>query len=564
MRVSLQTTTRHLARCGRNGLAVLAAAAAFAAAPAALAASSEVHFDISRFQVEGNTLLPQREIDRRLAALAGPGRALSDIQAAVEALQDAYRQAGYTTVTVSLPEQELTGGVVRIQVTEAVIGTVTVTGNQHFDTANIRASVPALREGQPPRLRAISEALQLANENPSKQATVTLAEGATPGTIDARIAVDDTRPLRLIATLDNTGTSASGLWRTGVAVQHANLFGRDHVGTLAYTTAPHKPEGVRTDLYSLGYRIPFYGIGDSLDFIYGRSNTNTPASAPTLGGVLGFTGKGDVTALRWNHFLGREGERSARLVLGLTHKDIDSRCNVGGVPVPIEGPTPPIASCVPYQTTPLSLTYAAQREGLAQTLTYSTTLSHNIPSGSRYTNVDGRSDRYSYLTSGNRDTIDDFTVVSGAAAYTHALPAGWQARLAGSAQYSHSPLVASEQFALTGAGLVRGFDERAVAADSGIVLNAEVYTPDLAARASIAGQLRLLAFVDAGHGSNAHADGSGVPHGVNVSSAGMGTRYAWARDFDLRLDVARVFDAGTSVTERRGDWRAHFLAVLSY
>ena len=545
-------------------LLALAAAAAIAASPMASAAGGEVHFTITRFQVEGNTLLPQAEIDRRVAALAGPGRSFGDLQSAVEALQDAYRRAGYSTVTVSLPEQELTGGVVRIQVTETVIGKVTVTGNQHFDTANIRASVPSLREGQAPRLRAVSEALQLANENPAKQATVTLAEGAAPGTVDATIAVTDQRPLRVIATLDNTGSSATGTWRTGVALQHANLFGQDHVGTLAYTTAPDRPDGVRTDLYSLGYRVPFYGIGDSLDFLYGKSNTNAPGTSPTLGGVLGFTGRGDVTSLRWNHFLGREGESSAKLVLALTHKNIDSRCNVGGVPVPIDGPTPPIAACVPYQTTPLSLTYAAERAGLDQTLSYSAGLSRNIPSGRSYTNVDGRTDRYSYLTSGNRDSRDGFMLANGAAAFSQGLPQGWLVRLAGSAQYSDSPLVASEQFALTGAGLVRGFDERAVAADSGVVLNAEVYSPDLAPRANIPGPLRLLAFVDAGHGSNKRTDGTLVPHNVDVSSVGFGTRYTWSRDFSLRLDVARVLSAGSSFTEQSGDWRAHFLAVLAY
>ena len=555
MRARLKTTTTLLA---------FAAAAAFAAASPALAASGEVRFDITRFQVEGNTLLPAPEVERRVAAMAGRGRAYGDIQAAVEALQDAYRQAGYSTVTVSLPEQELTGGVVRIKVAESVLASVSVSGNQHFDDANIRASVAPLQVGQAPRLRAISEALQLANENPAKQLTVTLAEGAAPGTIDAKVAVADFRPLRLIATLDNTGTHASGVWRTGVALQHANLFGRDHVGTLAYTTAPDRPQGVRNDFYSVGYRIPFYGIGDSLDFVYGKSNTNTPASAPTLGGVLGFTGKGDVAGLRWNHFLGREGERSSKAVLGLTRKNIDSRCSVGGVEVSIEGPTPPIASCVPYQTMPLSLTYVAQHEGLERTLTYSAGLSRNIPNGRRYTNVDGRSDRYSYLTSGNRDTADAFTLASGAAVYSQALPGGWQARLAGSAQYSHSPLVASEQFALTGATLVRGFEERAVAADSGVVVNAEIYTPDLAPRAGLPGQWRLLALLDAGHGSNQRADGSVVARNVNVSSMGVGTRYAWTRDFDLRLDLARVLDAGTSATEKRGDWRAQFLAVLAY
>jgi hypothetical protein len=45
---------------------------------------------------------------------------------------------------------------------------------------------------------------------------------------------------------------------------------------------------------------------------------------------------------------------------------------------------------------------------------------------------------------------------------------------------------------------------------------------------------------------------------------GFGTRYVWTRDFNLRLDVARVMDAGTATNEKRGDWRAQFLAVLAY
>jgi len=111
---------------------------------------------------------------------------------------------------------------------------------------------------------------------------------------------------------------------------------------------------------------------------------------------------------------------------------------------------------------------------------------------------------------------------------------------------------------------VRGFEERAVAADSGVVINAEIYTPELVAHAGAPGQLRLLAFFDAGHGSNQHADGVAVPHSLDVSSVGLGTRYAWTRNFNLRLDVTRVIDDGSSITEKRGDWRAQVLAVLAY
>ncbi|WP_457493515.1 ShlB/FhaC/HecB family hemolysin secretion/activation protein, partial [Streptomyces sp. P5_D11] len=123
----------------------------------------------------------------------------------------------------------------------------------------------------------------------------------------------------------------------------------------------------------------------------------------------------------------------------------------------------------------------------------------------------------------------------GAAAFNRALAGGWQVRLSATGQYTSSPLVSSEQFSLTGATLVRGFDERAVVADSGVVVNAEIYTPELAGWAGIPGQWRMLGFIDAGHGSNNRADGITVPYSVNVSSVGFGTRYVWTRDFNLRL-----------------------------
>jgi len=546
----------YLARCGLTG------ALAMAAATSALAASE--HFNITRFQVEGNTLLPPAEVERLVGPLAGPDRSFADIQLAIEALQQAYRKAGYSTVLVSVPEQELTGGAVKLLVRESVISSITISGNQHFDEANIRASLVRLQVGRTPSLGAISESIQLANESPAKQVAVTLAEGDKPGAIDAKVLVTDNKPLRIITTLDNTGSPSSGRWRTGVAVQHANLFNRDHVGTLAYTTSPDSPSGVHLNVYSAGYRIPLYAYGDSLDFIYGKSSVNSPSTSPVLGGLLGFTGKGDIYSLRWNHFLGRSGESTSKVVLGVDHKLVDSRCEVGGVTVSIAPPTPPIASCVPYKTTPLSITYSSQQEGADQVSGYSVGLSRNLPSGERYTNLDGRTDRYSYLTPGNRASRDGFMAARASASLYKALAGGWQVRVAGSAQYTDTPLLAGEQFGLTGSTLVRGFQERAVTADSGIVANAELYTPELSGRVGLPGQLRGVFFVDAGHGRNNNVGGTTVPGSVTVSSLGAGLRYVLSRDFSLNVDLARVNNAGTSTTEKRGDWNAHLSASLAF
>jgi len=391
-----------------------------------------------------------------------------------------------------------------------------------------------------------------------------MAEGALPGTVDAKVTVVDHNPLRFLATLDNTGTALTGHWRTGVAVQHANLFGLDHVGTLAYATTPDGPSGQNLNVYSVGYRVPVYALGDSVDFIYGRSSVNTPSSSPTLGGVLGFTGKGETWGLRYNHFLGRAGETSSKLVFGLDHRKIDSRCDVNGQPIAYTGPTPPVSACVPYTTTPFGITYMGQRDGVDQALAYNIGLLRNFASGSRFTNLDGRTDRYSYLTPGNRSTRDGFMIARGGATLLQGFDSGWQVRVAGNAQLTNTPLVSSEQFSLTGASAVRGFDERAVAADSGLVLNAELYTPELAPRIGLPGNLRGLVFVDAGYGANRKAAGTYLPNHTNVASTGVGTRYTWSRDFSLRLDVARVFESGTSFTEKRGDWRAHLSAMLAF
>jgi hemolysin activation/secretion protein len=539
-------------------------------------AAQDDRFDIVRFQIEGNTLLPEAEVQGIVAPLAGPKRVYGDIQKALEALEGAYRRAGFSTVQVFVPEQELTTGVVRLLVTEGVIGKVLISGNRHLDEANIRASLPALKEGKAPNLRQMSEDIQLANENPAKQLEVTLGVSEQEGKVDAKVAVTEENPQRVFATLDSTGTHATGTSRVGVGYQHANLFNRDHTLTLAYTSSADAPSGVKVDIFSIGYRIPFYALGDSLDLIYGKSGVNTPSSTPTLGGALGIVGKGDVFGLRWNHYFARRGEYTSKLIYGFDYKYINASCTTaGGSPVSIDPPTPPIASCVPYTTRPLSLTYIGQRLSPGQMFDYNIGIAHNLALGTRYTNLDGSVDRYSYLTSGNRTTRDDFNIVRLGGSYLKAFQSDWQLRVAASGQYAGNPVVAAEQLGLAGASAVRGFNERAASADSGYLANAEIYTPELAKAAGTAGSLRALAFYDIAHGYNHNVPaGSATPGSIGLASLGAGLRYTVGKNFSLRFDLARVMDAGpanpvanttpTLTSKERGDWRGHLNVMIGF
>ncbi|NUT60464.1 ShlB/FhaC/HecB family hemolysin secretion/activation protein [Herbaspirillum sp. C9C3] len=553
------------------GMALLGSAVAALAQPAGMAPgampagdSAQVHqderFDITRFAVEGNTLLTQARVDQAVAPFLGRGRVYGDIQQALESLENAYRSAGYTAVQVSVPEQELTGGVVRLQVVETVVGKVVVSDNRHFSEQNIRASIPQLVEGSAPNLRRISESVQLANDNPAKQVNVTLTASEATNQIDAAISVKDENPLRVMLNLDNSGSRDTGQWRTGVAVQHSNLFNRDHVATVAYTTSPDSPSGAKVDLYSLGYRLPLYGLGDSLDFIYGKSNVSSGQTL-AVNSTLNITGRGEIYALRWNHYFARSGEWSSKLVFGADYKKVDSSCSInGGL---LNGAT--LNTCLPYSTLPLSVSYSAQRQGVGQIVDYNLGIARNMATGqARRNDTLQVTDRYSLFT-GSRRSMDNFIAIRGGASWFRVFQNDWQVRLAAALQVSPHALPAVEQFGLAGANAVRGFTERAVAADSGAVLNTELYTPDLLVKTEMRGNLRLLGFVDAGRGANNNVtSASTVPSTVTLASIGAGLRYTLGRDFSLRLDVARVLLNGNSVTEQRGDLNAHLSAILGF
>ena len=553
------------------GMALLGSAVAAWAQPqpapqaSAVAAGSapvrnDERFDITRFAVEGNTLLTQARVDEAVTPFRGPGRVYGDIQQALEALENAYRSTGYTAVQVSVPEQELTGGVVRLQVVETVVGKVVVSDNRHFSEQNIRASIPQLVEGSAPNLRRISESVQLANDNPAKQVNVTLTASESTNQIDAAITVKDDNPLRVMLNVDNSGNRDTGQWRSGVAVQHSNLFNRDHVATVAYTTSPDSPSGAKVDLYSLGYRLPMYGLGDSLDFIYGKSNV-TSGQTLAVNSTLNITGRGEIYALRWNHYFARSGEWSSKLVFGADYKKVDSSCNInGGL---LSGAS--LNTCLPYSTLPLSVSYSAQQQGVGQVLDYNLGIARNMAIGeARRNDALQVTDRYSLFT-GSRQSMDNFIIVRGGASWFKVFQNDWQVRLASSLQVSPHALPPVEQFGLAGANTVRGFTERAVAADSGAVVNAELYTPDLLVKSEARGNLRLLGFFDAARGANNNVTAaSTVPSTLTLASFGAGLRYTLGRDFSLRLDVARVLLNGNSVTEQRGDLNAHLSAILGF
>ncbi len=493
-------------------------------------------FRIQSFVVEGNTLLPQAEVDRLVAPYLGADKDFGSVQQALEALQDAYLQRGYSAVRVLVPEQDLVSGRVHLQVIEARVRGIRVEGNHFFSEANVLAALPALREGEPPNTRAISQNVQLANENPAKQTAVVLESTAEPGKADAVARVVDNDPRRTTLSLDNTGTPLTGMLRAGAGYQHANLTGRDDVLNAQFITSPTRVNDVK--IFGVGYHLPKYDWGGAFDFVAGYSDVNSGV----VQNLFTVSGSGTIFGARYTHTLPGIDAYQQKLALGLDYRAFKQN-------VALVGTT---GTLVPDITVhPVSLTYNGRLSQVGSDLSFYGSLSQNLPGGN-----DGDQAAFDLQRPGARA---DYRIARAGASWSRVLAADYLLRLSANAQFASGPLVSGEQFGLGGQDSVRGFYERESANDSGERFSAELYGPDFGSRLGDLWRARLLGFVDSASGRDKDPERSG--HN-GLSSLGVGARITQGRSLSMRVDVAAVRNASLSRPDNRG--RIHFTLAYSF
>ena len=533
---------------------------AFAQAPAPKkpAVDDSPRFEIRRFLFEGATLVPREQLEEATRQFTGPQRTFADVQRALEVVERAYSDAGWSAVQIVLPEQELERGEIRFQVVEAKIGRVLVEGNKFFDEANVRSSVPALQPGRSPNINEIARNLRVANENPAKQATVLLRSGQEEATVDAVLRVVDERPYKFSVTVDNTGNALTGRLRTGFGFQHANMFDLDHVLTLQYVTAPYsetaQPDGTierwslvpskRVTILGIGYRIPLYRLGDALDFSAGYSNVNSG----TVQNLFSITGQGVVAGARYTRNFDRIGDYEHRASLAVDYRSYENK----GVR-PVGGTTQLVPDVVVH---PITLLYGGvYRQQNAET-GFSVSWVKNFAGGN-----DGKGDVFCAARNNfiGQCGNGNYSIFKWSFNHNHALPADWQARVALSGQYTDDMLVSGEQFGIGGADSVRGFAEREVSNDVGYRGTFELYTPDFGGKLISGARTRAVAFYDYG-GVRRNNPGPAEPHGQHISSVGLGLRFSRGTNLAFRVDYGIVVNEGGS--QNVGDAKLH--ASFSY
>jgi hemolysin activation/secretion protein len=513
--------------------------------PADVPAPVELRFDIDRYLVDGNTLLSAEDLDRLTAPYAGKGRDFGDVQRALEALENAYRDKGYSTVQVFLPEQDLEKGQVILRVIEARIRKLEITGNKFFDEANIRQSLPSMREGTVPNADAIAANLRVVNESPAKQTNVVLRATDDPAQIDARVDITDDKPDKWFLTLDNTGGKSTGYWRAGIGYQTSNLWNLDHSLTLQYVTSDKEK---MVHVWSIGYRVPLYSLGASVDFIAGFSDVEA-GTTETTAGELKFSGKGEVYGVRYNHHLPRVPGLDHRVIFGVDYKDYKNTCTLGAFGAAGCG-----TAAASFVMRPASVAYTANWTLDRAQAGVQATYVHNLPGG-----ADGNTDAINRARPG---ADPSYSLWRFAANYARAFESDWQARVNLQAQHSEQILVGAEQFGAGGQTSVRGFNEREISAERGYFANFEIYTPDVGERIGLkAWNIRFLGFFDTGYVQRVDPAPGDIAE-QSISSVGFGVRAGLGKSLSLKADLANTLNDGGA--RRRGSWRLGLSGVVTF
>ncbi|WUR11070.1 ShlB/FhaC/HecB family hemolysin secretion/activation protein [[Empedobacter] haloabium] len=498
---------------------------------------------VTSVEVQGNTLLPPPTLQALTAGLAGGSRTLAELNAVAARVQDAYRDAGYGGVVAYVPEQAAPGGHVVIRVVEGKLAQVRITGNRYFDAANVRAGLPSLVEGATPRVADVDRDIQLSNDNPAKNVKVTLTAGARPGDIDADVSVTETNPLQYLVGYNNTGNHSTGRHRVSVGLQHANLFGRDHVGTLQYQTSPEDPGRVK--IFSAGYRVPLYPYAASLDAFVAHSSVSNGTTI-TPAGPLSFTGRGTVAGLRANRNLDRIGEYDHHVTLGLDWRKYDDDCAIGDF-----GPAACGSAAVDVATIPLVLAYTGQKQGPQLAYGLSAALSVNAGGSARAT-----------FEAARPGATRNYAIARGAGFVDRAFAAGFSVNARADLQYSPHALISGERFGLGGAASVRGYAERELSGDAGLLVRLEIAPNPV----ELAGgwRVRPYLFVDHGRIVNHHdLPCRGTDRtACQLTGAGIGARVGLGRKVNASIDLGRALERGINTAP--GDVRGHVALNLIF
>lgn len=229
-----------------------------------VANQAEVGIELVGFLFVGNQAISSTELGQALAGQLGMKSNMAEFEKIAEEVTRYYRQRGILA-RADLPQQELSAGVLRVNITEAKFGGAVMDdpgGALKASDHLVRLIERQQPVGQTINLKGLETASLLAAETPGVKTQISLQPGANAGESVALVQVMRSKEKEVQVDLDNHGSRAVGASRQSLIFKLNNPGNRgDNI-----TANLLNSEGVKYGklLYSLpvgdnGWRLATYG-----------------------------------------------------------------------------------------------------------------------------------------------------------------------------------------------------------------------------------------------------------------------------------------------------------------
>jgi len=491
------------------------------------------YFDILEFQVEGNTKLTTRQIETAVYPQMGEKKTIADVDKARESLEKAYHKAGYLTVLVDIPEQDVDKKIVKLNVTEGKVGRLRVKDSHYFSLGRIKELSPSVKEGEVPHFPSVQADITRLNRTADKRVTPVMKAGKVFGTVDIDLKVEDKLPLHASLELNDRYSQDTTRWRLGGMIRYDNIWQRDHSLSLNFLVSPQNFDEVQ--VLSANYLMRF----DESDMMLAIYGVKSNSSVATVGGI-NILGKGTILGARLIKPLPSVDTYYHSISLGLDYKDFGQTVVFGS------------SFDTPITYMPLSAVYT----GAWQNALSSTQLTTGINFGMR-----GIVSDEAEFASKRVGAKSNFFIAKAELQHTQTLPKGFQGFAKIDGQFSGAPLISNEQYLAGGVDTVRGYLEAEASGDQALHSTIEIRTPTLFKSISWMQDFKLSAFYDIAQIKTIDPL-VGQSDKLTLSATGFGLRMKALKRLNVNLDLAwPLNDSGVT---KSSDMASHMRLWYEY
>ena len=275
----------------------------------------KVLVSLKKITFKGANILGDRELTEQVSKYLETPMSYEQMLEIGMTVETYYRQNNYLA-RVILPPQDLSEGVLQLEVIESVISRIEVE-QQLENLPNTQAHIQALIASKMPQgeylnTKSIERGLALANNVPGVSVQASLKEGAQAGDTELLLKMYQSRTKDLDVTVDNAGSRSTGAYRMMASL---NLFNANDMQDLfnLVGVVTRGSEYIRT-AFSLPVGLDGWRMGANLSFMKYEVVVGDV-------GMVGAIGNAITRGLEWVYPLLRSDQASATVTINADTKD---------------------------------------------------------------------------------------------------------------------------------------------------------------------------------------------------------------------------------------------------